>query len=190
MLKKWIDGDILSNTLPQCRYVISDFDGTITKLEVDWVNLRKSLGVDSIDRLLAYGESPSWSTLTNAELMSVTALWASGDVMNAIENAKAFSVLTNNSEKTVQRFFEIQDSVSVKPATVVGRESINGSKTNFHNFRSGIERCLNTMACEDGDEIWYIGDSIYEIEFASKLGLSSYKVKQDGMLSQFQGEVL
>jgi hypothetical protein len=166
----------LSEEKSEIRFLISDFDGTITNLDVDWKGLRERLSVSSIEELLLEDFKRSWLDLKKVEINGVTAEWASIDVRKRIANVESFSILTNNDKEAVSKFFDLQSEIAEKPTIVIDRNFLGGSKKNFKNFSKGIDTCLTHMHCGNLKEVVYLGDSNYEIEFAEQLGLFAIQV--------------
>ncbi|MCZ7528824.1 MAG: hypothetical protein M5U14_22075 [Acidimicrobiia bacterium] len=163
------------------RAPIVDFDGTLAALDVDWAGLRRTLGVARILDLWSEPGGGRWAVVDDAELRAATSAHPVSPVIGHLGAADAFAVLTNNCERSVWRFLERFDELAGRARAVVGRETLQGPKTDFTVFARGFATCVEATAPERGPEdVVYVGDQDYELEFASRLGARSLHVLQLG----------
>jgi hypothetical protein len=171
----------LSSKENSWTHVISDFDGTISVLNVDWTSLRTKLKVKSIEDLLCVGIQPSWNILRTAELDGVQSQWVSSEVRTILQGSTSFSVFTNNDQDAVEEFFSRQQTAA-KPSSIIDRKKIEGSKKVFEKFKTGITLCMESMGCISTKGVLYLGDSDYEMSYARKIGLETRLVAPNGDL--------
>lgn len=151
------------------RVPILDFDGTLARLDVDWDSLRRRLGVSRIADLWEAGRSaPGWADVTAAELDAAATADPVLPVLALIEDAPHFAVLSSNSVDAIDVFLERFPTLVARAAVVVGRETLDGPKADFHVFERGYMRCVEALERPAG--VAYIGDQAYELEFAARLG--------------------
>jgi hypothetical protein len=153
--------------------LIFDFDGTLTQLSVNWQSLRDKLG---LKKLSEYWWLPvSEQTLALAEISRTEMLGLTNKPLidkQILENCQSWSVLTNNCESTVLAFLQ-REAIAHKPSIILGRESLKGPKEDFEVFKQALHSI--TEASSASAHV-YIGDSDYEIEFCSYLGIEAHKV--------------
>ena len=160
---------------------ILDFDGTIAVLPVDWADLRRTLGVRSLDDLWGRDRG-GWDLVTRAETGAAATAEPLTALLRSLDAVSAFAVLTNNSESAVREFFRRFDGLASRSAGVVGRESLGGSKRNPERFRFGFERCVAlTAGARAGGPVVYVGDARYELELAAELGARAVHVSEIGV---------
>jgi phosphoglycolate phosphatase-like HAD superfamily hydrolase len=160
---------------------IFDFDGTLTNLNVDWGELRRELGISRISDIWSLPKS----TLNN--VINIISKFETSGLTNVllIERAKLesfqqFSVLTNNSERTVEEFFNELNldpkQRIIAPTKIVGRETLLAPKEEESAFIRGIKLNLAAMNISLSSDCFYIGDQPYELNFALKSGLNAISV--------------
>jgi phosphoglycolate phosphatase-like HAD superfamily hydrolase len=155
---------------------ILDFDGTVARLPVDWEGLRRRLGVSRIDDL--WHVDPSrWAVVTAAETKAARRAAPIAAVLGRLDEVRGFGVLTSNSSRAVHAFFTRFPDAASRLAIVVGREELEGPKSDFARFRSGLGVCINATAemREDGAVV-FVGNASYELEFARRLSLTALDV--------------
>ena len=151
------------------RAPILDFDGTLARLDVDWDGLRRQLGVARIGDLWEAGDSArGWADVTAAEVNAAAAADPVLPVLALIEDARHFAVLSSNSVDAVDVFLERFPTLGARAAVVVGRETLDGPKADFHVFERGYRKCVEALERAGG--VAYIGDQAYELDFAARLG--------------------
>lgn len=161
--------------------LISDFDGTLTDLRINWDEFRSKFGLKNVSQvwsLPANKQSEVFSYLSELETNTVVPeLLIPWEYFQRFES---FSVLTNNSELAVFRFFsellKIYPTKFMQPRIIVGRESLNGSKEVFETFKNGINMIVGGTQMFDLGEVTYLGDQEYEINFAEYLGMRTIHV--------------
>ena len=149
------------------RAPILDFDGTLARLAVPWQELKQSLGVRRVDDLWALG-GDRWGEVTTAEVNAALVASPVPAVWRLLEEVDQFAVLSNNSESAVRAFLARFPAVNSRAAVVVGRETLGGPKTRFEVFARGYARCL--AAVGGAFPPTYVGDQLYELAFATRLG--------------------
>jgi len=160
---------------------ILDFDGTIAVLAVDWTELRRKLGVRSLDDLWG-ADGADWDLVTRAEVGAAATAEPVAATIRSLDTVTAFAVLTNNSEFAVREFLRRFDGLASRLAGVVGRETLGGSKRNPERFRIGFERCVAlTAAARAQGPVVYVGDARYELELAADLGAGALDVGKIGV---------
>lgn len=152
---------------------ILDFDGTVTRLEVDWDDLRRKLGVHKIDDLWVSANDHAWAAVTAAEVAAAGRAVPMPAVSNLLTATDRFAILTSNSAEAVDAFFDRYPELQARVAVVIGREALGGPKTDFDVFERGFRACLATLGT---DHTTYIGDRPYELEFARRLGAEAVDV--------------
>lgn len=167
------------------EYAIFDFDGTLTNLLVEWSTVKKELSIKRISDLWILKEPMRQNAF---DIVSAYECQGTENRLNLdrtlLESISCFSVLTNNSEKTVKYFFELINSDmkfrQINPFSIVGRETLGGPKENEDIFRNGIELIFNQMAISDFSECLYVGDQDYELKYAMKIGLKTLDIRVFG----------
>jgi phosphoglycolate phosphatase-like HAD superfamily hydrolase len=163
------------------EFAIFDFDGTLTDLNVDWVSLKKEISVTRISDLWDFGLAEKQNALS---IISDIELKGTKSKLNfdrrKFERFSKFAILTNNSEKTVEYFFELLNLSHkwprLDPALVVGRETLQGSKEVQEVFQSGIRLIFETLHIKNASDCCYIGDQNYELSYAAKFGLRAIDI--------------
>jgi phosphoglycolate phosphatase-like HAD superfamily hydrolase len=88
-------------------------------------------------------------------------------------------VLTNNSEDAVAHFLTKFTSLESRVAVIVGRETLAGPKHDYDVFQRGFTRCVTATAAVRGDEdVVYVGDADWELDFARRLGAQAIDVRK------------
>jgi HAD superfamily hydrolase (TIGR01549 family) len=154
------------------KEIIVDFDGVITKLELDWEDLRNKfmdlLGIATpLDLGTLYllaraqGKKEDYLKLkTEAELSSLN-LDLTSDLFDYLkENGLRIHVLSNNTRETVEKFFS-HHKFTDKLSTVISNNDVNFIKPN----PEGLHLILQN---KDPEGFIFIGDSVYD-EIASGL---------------------
>lgn len=153
--------------------LISDFDGTVARLPVDWAALRAYYGVRSILDLWM-DSALDWSTVTEAEVSAARTAQVLPGAERLLADDGPAAVLTNNSELAVGEFLDHHPELGERIAVVVGRETLEGPKNDFECFREGILLCMDALGSPQvGIGLRYLGDQDYELEFARRLGLDA-----------------
>lgn len=155
--------------------VISDFDGTLCHLNVDWESVRQRFQMSSVEEgwtLTGSERDEFWDFVTREEVQAVKDSEPVDRVVAWLESARIIVVLTNNSEVAVHEFLRRSDmSLAAKVVGVVGRETLRGSKRRQEVFTTAINECCSFVSGADPSKILYVGDMAYELEYASELGL-------------------
>jgi phosphoglycolate phosphatase-like HAD superfamily hydrolase len=150
---------------------IIDFDGTLACLHVSWDDVRRQLGVERIGHLWKSENPDAWSVVRDAEIEAAGNASPLSTVRAGLEQAAAFAVLTSNSEQAVAHFLERFRSLQSRVAIVVGRETLAGPKHEFDVFQRGFRRCVAaTAAARARQDVVYVGDADWELDFARRLG--------------------
>jgi phosphoglycolate phosphatase-like HAD superfamily hydrolase len=173
-------------------FAIFDFDGTLTNLNINWVELREELHISSIEEIWDFAENErknAWALVSKAELRAVEFADPIPSVVDLLKQID-FAILTNNSEIAVTSFLAKQ-SLSFSKQQIVGRTWLDKSKRNFERFSDAIEHILRGNPKKfyaPNNKVGYFGDSDYELEFSELIGLESFKVNNDGSISRFRGD--
>lgn len=156
---------------------VLDFDGTLARLDVDWVGLRRSLKVERIDDLWSRNDT-DWNAVVVAEVSAAETAEAVAPVVAILSAVRCFAILTSNDSEAVRRFVSRYPELENRLTVVIGRRELGGPKTDFNRFEVGVRQCLaaNNLL-SDGEQTVYVGDSKYELEFAHRLGLKAVDVE-------------
>jgi phosphoglycolate phosphatase-like HAD superfamily hydrolase len=157
--------------------VVSDFDGTLAKLEIAWQSLRETLGIERIDDLWQDADLRRWDAVTSAEIEAAAGAEPVTSVIEALGSVSAIAVLTSNDEAAVETFLERWPELRARVRTIVGRRTLGGPKTDFEVFSSGYATCLDAIGAES-PMITYVGDMRYELDYARRLGARAFDVKE------------
>ncbi|MGD0370261.1 MAG: hypothetical protein ABSC16_00980 [Candidatus Dormibacteria bacterium] len=162
------------------RAPILDFDGTLTRLPVDWDGLRSRLGVRTL-RDLEGRDPDAWRQVTQAEVDAAHSAVANEAAVDALHLCSGFAVLTDNSETAVTAFLERNPALGCRCLAVVGRETLGRSKREPEAFARGFDLCLKATApLRSGELPVYIGDRDWELEAARRLGALAIGVSELG----------
>jgi len=157
------------------RVLITDFDGTLVDLAVDWPALRARLGVQRIRDIWSRGDPQLLQAVTAAEREGAIAGHPVGPALDFVHGFERYAVLSDNSEVAVDAFLSGYPEIRARCEVVVGRESLGGPKRERDHFVDGIEICRRALAGAEGHVV-YLGDSDYELTFARELGLETVDV--------------
>lgn len=164
--------------------IISDFDQTLIKLDLDWAKFRSDFSIGRINdiwKLDDVSRSNAIDSLTNLEKRSVLNSNLH-PLAPAILSQNVIGVLTNNSEEAVNLTFETKCkdfTFSTEKIHVLGRETLKGPKEDFEIFKCAILEICHKADQTDISEVIYMGDSDYELKYASRVGLRVFKVTQN-----------
>lgn len=172
------------------EFAIFDFDGTLTNLNIDWVELRAKLNISSIEEIWSFNKNEretAWSLVSEAEVKAIEFADPISSVVSLLKNLD-FAILTNNSELAVSIFLAKQD-LSFSNQQIIGRTWLGNSKRNFEKFSQAVKHILREkpekLKSPNG-KVAYFGDSDYELEFSYLIGLESFKVNGDGSIFRFR----
>jgi phosphoglycolate phosphatase-like HAD superfamily hydrolase len=158
---------------------IVDFDGTLARLHVGWDDLRARLGVDRIEQLWQTENPQSWTMIRDAEIEAATRAMPFAPVRAGLERCSAFAVLTSNSEEAVARFLLRFGSLESRVSVIVGRETLVGPKHDYEVFSRGFTRCvMATATARADDDVVYVGDADWELDFARRLGANAVDARE------------
>ncbi|MFZ4516260.1 MAG: HAD family hydrolase [Acidimicrobiia bacterium] len=158
---------------------IFDFDGTLVRLEIDWTTLRASTNVVRLSELWNLepsGVGGAWQIVAAAEVHAAQVSPLNHAMLDAIGTDSAWAILTNNSEAAVHAALARVPGDRRTPI-VVGRERLGGPKESFEVFRKGCEVICSESNPLRSQSVHYVGDSPYEIEYASTLGFHAELVQ-------------
>lgn len=173
-------------TKPSVRHVISDFDGTITNLDVDWPALRNRFSVSSIEEVLNNHSPEKWDVIRHAEVDAAhksTPVYPTLDILNNCEN---YVILTNNDADAAGVFLDNFRTEIKFPLAIIDRNVLGGSKKQFKLFNEAVLGCLLTFEISDFSTVTYVGDATYELEYAKNIGLDTLRVSANGEISAFE----
>ena len=156
--------------------LIADFDGTLTRLRVDWDSLRAALGVRSIGELWERHDPAAFDAVAEAERNGTRVAGDDPAAAEFVRRFAAFAVLTDNSEGSVAVFLERQADLAERCVAVVGRESLGGPKRDPLVFRAGVVRCVAELGSPPLGWVTYLGDGADELRQASELGMRAVDV--------------
>jgi phosphoglycolate phosphatase-like HAD superfamily hydrolase len=146
---------------------------------VAWDDLRARLDVDRIGQLWQSENPDAWSMIRDAEIEAAIQATPLGPVRAGLERSSTFAVLTSNAEDAVARFLTRFESLEAKAAVVVGRETLAGPKDDYEVFNRGFTRCVAATAATRADEdVVYVGDADWELDFARRLGASAVDARE------------
>ncbi|MBV8301326.1 MAG: hypothetical protein JOY68_05340 [Candidatus Dormibacteraeota bacterium] len=158
------------------RALITDFDGTLVHLAVDWTALRRELGVAAIADAVRRGDAQSLSRIAVAERDGAVRGQPVPEGIDYVLRFPAFAVLTQNSETAVHAFLDQNSQLRRRCRVVLGRETHQQRKRDAPVFAELIERCMKQLEAVDVTEVTYLGDEAYELELASGIGLRAVDV--------------
>ena len=176
--------------LETLKFAIFDFDGTLMNLNVDWKQVRREIGVNSIEDIWSLSPSEqdvAWQLVSRFEIESVVHSTNNPDVV-ALTEQLDYSVLTNNCETAVEKFLLI-NQIQRTPEAVVGRNWLGKSKKDRSRFSEAIAYLLAIGASDvkyKNFQLGYFGDSDYELEYSLSLGLSTFRVDKQGCIEPFR----
>jgi phosphoglycolate phosphatase-like HAD superfamily hydrolase len=151
--------------------LITDFDGTLADLPVDWRLLRSQHEVASILDLWEGGLA-AWQSVALAEcVVAGNAPQVSPGHALAL-GALSCAILTNNSEFAVRRYLTRYPDLEEKVCAVIGRETLKGPKNDEACFIRGYRSCLEAISSQlkgPPARTAYLGDQDYELGYARKL---------------------
>ncbi len=164
------------------EYAIFDFDGTLTNLNVDWIALKREISITRISEVWNFQRTQKSKALS---IISDFELKGTKNKLNfdrkKFERFSQFAVMTNNSEKTVDFFFEMLNLdynwPRLNPTLVVGRETLQGPKEIETLFQSGIQLIFDSWQVKNTSFCCYIGDQNYELRYAAKFGLRAINIQ-------------
>jgi phosphoglycolate phosphatase-like HAD superfamily hydrolase len=156
------------------RVLITDFDGTLVKLAVDWPALRARLGVQSIGDAVTRGDPQLLHTIAAAEREGAIAGQPVEPALAFVRGFDRCAVLSDNSEIAIHAFLSGYPEIRARCEVVVGRESLGGPKSEREHFVDGLEICRRALG--GGEHVVYLGDTAYELAFARELGLETIDV--------------
>jgi phosphoglycolate phosphatase-like HAD superfamily hydrolase len=158
--------------------VVSDFDGTLANLEISWPALRERLSVARIEDLWKDPDMQRWDTITYAEVEAARTASPVASVLEALGTVPDIAVLTSNDETAVETFLGRWPELGSRVRVVVGRRTLGGPKTDFEIFSTGYQRCVHAIAAHDPMSVAYVGDQEYELDYARRLGASTFGVSE------------
>jgi phosphoglycolate phosphatase-like HAD superfamily hydrolase len=157
---------------------ISDFDGTLARLGVPWDAVRAELGVAHIGDLWKDRAPESWALVSRAEEEAARVADVVPEMQMALQDARSFAILTSNSEGAVWRFLDRFTALASRVQLVVGRETLGGPKSDFDVFARGFAACVDaTASTRRNSPVVYVGDTIYELKFAQRLGARTIDIE-------------
>lgn len=160
--------------------LVFDFDGTLLDLGVDWVQVRRTLGLaDSAEPLgaavqrLRLDGHPLLTEVTDAELAALNGRGLSPLVaatLRTLAGRYALAVCSRNSAEVVRRALE-HSALNV-PVPVVGREQVAHLKPD----PAGLLLALAGIGAEPAQAAM-IGDTTHDVEGARAAGMASIVVR-------------
>jgi phosphoglycolate phosphatase-like HAD superfamily hydrolase len=156
------------------RVLITDFDGTLVKLAVDWPALRARLGVQRIRDVVTRGDPQLLHTLAAAEREGAIAGQPVEPALAFVRSFDRYAVLSDNSEIAIDAYLSGYPEIRARCDVMVGRESLGGPKSERDHFVDGLEICRRALG--GGEHVVYLGDTAHELAFARELGLETIDV--------------
>lgn len=157
---------------------IVDFDGTVTRLAIDWAALRSALRIDRIGDLWDR-PGADWSPVTRAEVTAATSAILDPAMRSVLESRVAFAVITDNASEAIYTFFMRHADLRERLVAVAGREQLGGPKRDERCFARGYAACRDALRpFSGGQPITYIGDQDWELRFAHRLGAVAIDIAQ------------
>jgi phosphoglycolate phosphatase-like HAD superfamily hydrolase len=166
--------------------IITDFDGTVCRLDVDWAEVRRMAGVARIGELWPRGDPASWGVVTAAEVAAATVAPPVPAVVEMLSASTGFAVISNNSADAIAAFLSRHPLLAARCRMVLGREELQGPKENEERFAAAYARCLAALGVEAGD-VEYLGDQDYELALASRCGARVRRVHVSGAIEPAGG---
>ena len=162
---------------------ISDFDGTLINLDIDWAKLRNQLGINSLTEL--WSESlDGWDLVTRAEVIAAGSSTFVTTVISELHQVEELAILTDNSIQAVDTALERLPWLKERVRSVVGREVLLGSKWDPAIFTTGFELATSSLLLSSSQSLpTYVGDSAYELEYARSLGSTVFEVRAGVLLA-------
>lgn len=156
--------------------LLSDFDGTLMDLAVDWRALREELGVSDIGELWKRNDPAPFERVTAVETQGARLGRDNSVAIEFVRRAGRFALISGNSEAAIQTFLARHADLRDRCAVVVGRESLAGPKLDREIFKRGVGMCLAALQLADAGRVTYLGDSHDELELARSLGFDAIDV--------------
>jgi len=167
--------------------VIADFDGTIARLPVDWQALREAFHVSSIEEVLETFDQSEWDRLKRAEVAAAEVAEPMMKTVSFLNESEGYVILTNNDVAAVTNFLTRFASSLARPRRIIDRNVLGGSKKNFEKFSAAVLQCSDSLDARKSEEVTYLGDSTYELDYADALGFKTILVDKNGNLINYRG---
>ena len=161
--------------------IITDFDGTVCRLEIDWSAVRRRAGVARIGELWEREDPASWDTVTAAEVDAATIAPPISAVLEMLTESQGFAVLSNNSADAVAAFLNRYPIIAARCRLVIGREELQGPKEDAERFARAYARCLAALGAAT-DDVDYLGDQDYELALAARCGARVRRINAAGSI--------
>jgi hypothetical protein len=161
---------------------ITDFDGTLARLVLDWAALRRRLGVSQVSELWRRPDGAGWGTVTTWEIQAASTADPVSTVVERLVAEGRFAVLTNNSRRAVSAFLERFPDLTARCVHISGREDLGGPKEEPERFAAGLEAARVALAPTDPFGVTYLGDQDYELVLAASLGCRPLRVTPEGAI--------
>jgi hypothetical protein len=167
--------------------IITDFDGTVCRLEIDWSAVRRRAGVARIAELWEREDSASWDDVTAAEVAAALVAVPIPAVMQLLSESHGFAVLSNNSADAVGAFLSRYPLLAARCRLVVGREELGGPTEDEGRFADAYARCLAALGPAT-DDVDYLGDQDYELALAARCGARVRRVNAAGSIQRLSAD--
>ena len=167
--------------------IITDFDGTVCRLEIDWSEVRRLAGVTRVGELWDRAEPAGWDVVTAAEVAAATVATPIPDVMELLAESLGYAVISNNSADAVAAFLRRYPLLAARCRLVMGREELHGPKEDEARFADAYARCLAALGVET-DDVEYLGDQDYELVLAARCGARVRRVSTSGVIEWLRGD--
>ena len=167
--------------LDKYKYIIFDFDGTIVKLNIDWVGLKNELnkvfGIDFTPLNQALEKLDKESREIAFKIIEKYESHATYEVNEKliryiISNNKNYAILSDNMTSTI---ITILNKLNIKNKfrVIIGRDKVKKYKPNIE----GMIKILNYFKVDNLKEVIYVGDSKKDELIARKLSIDFLNIK-------------
>jgi HAD superfamily hydrolase (TIGR01549 family) len=174
-----------SNPLQGVKLVILDFDGTIARLQVDWLSLCRELSAIcsrtylSIGKCLQEIESSKRKAVLDVirgyELSRVDDVQPNERLVNFIKSNRSvrFAILSNNMKQTIE---EVLKRLSVRAffEVVVAGDEVRRPKPDTE----GMEKILASFPNIKRANVLYVGDHNADIEIGKRCGIQTMLISE------------
>lgn len=164
------------------RLIVTDFDGTVARLVIDWDAVREAAGVRRIGELWARGSAEGWHPVRDAEVRAAATAEPIIEVFELLTRSEAFAVITNNSSVCVEAFLDRFEVLRRRCTLVTGRELLGGPKEDEHRFAAAFAASRRALGADESEPLVYLGDQDYELVAAARCGASPLRVTAAGRL--------
>ena len=167
--------------------IITDFDGTVCRLDIDWPEVRRRLGVARVVELWERADPAAWDAVTAVEVAAAMVATPNSEVMDLLTASHGYAVISNNSADAVAAFLSRYPLLAARCRLVMGREELHGPKEDQARFADAYARCLAVLGAAT-DDVEYLGDQDYELALAARCGARVRRVNASGVIERLRGD--